>query len=152
MDTRATRILSLVALLVIASVAAAGAQEKVRLPAPPDVSNPPDDAEVSPSGLTWKILEPGTGTERPPLRSLVTVHYTAWSANTGVMLDSSVQRGKPATFPLDRVMPGWTEGVQQMVIGEKRRFWIPEQLAYGSRKGFPPGTLVFDVELLSIRQ
>ncbi len=63
------------------------------------------------------------------------------------MFDSSVTRGQPATFPLNRVIPGWTEGVQLMVIGEKRRFWIPEELAYGGRPGAPQGMLVFDVEL-----
>ena len=58
-------------------------------------------------------------------------------------------RGEPATFPLNRVIPGWTEGVQLMVVGEKRRFWIPEELAYKGKPG-PQGTLVFDVELIDI--
>ena len=64
------------------------------------------------------------------------------------MFDSSVARGKPATFPLDRVIAGWTEGVQLMVAGEKRRFWIPEALAYKGQRD-PKGMLVFDVELIS---
>ena len=67
------------------------------------------------------------------------------------MFDSSVARGAPASFPLNRVIRGWTEGVQLMVAGEKRRFWIPESLAYGGRPGYPAGMLVFDVELISIR-
>ena len=62
-------------------------------------------------------------------RSQVTVHYTGWTTD-GKMFDSSVARGEPATFPLDGVIPGWTEGVQLMVEGEKTRFWIPETLAY----------------------
>ncbi len=66
------------------------------------------------------------------------------------MFDSSVTRGRPATFPLGGVIAGWTEGVQLMVVGEKRRFWIPEDLAYGGRPGAPQGMLVFDVELLEI--
>jgi len=65
-----------------------------------------------------------------------------------------VSRGAPATFPLNRVIPGWTEGLQLMVQGEKARFWIPGNLAYGdkpARSGAPAGTLVFDVELLAIQ-
>jgi peptidylprolyl isomerase len=67
------------------------------------------------------------------------------------MFDSSVVRGEPATFPLGAVIPGWTEGVQLMVQGEKRRFWIPEDLAYQGRPGPPQGMLVFDVELVGIQ-
>ena len=68
------------------------------------------------------------------------------------MFDSSVMRGAPATFGLGQVIPGWAEGVQLMVEGEKRRFWIPAKLAYGDtpRGGAPAGTLVFDVELIKI--
>ena len=77
----------------------------------------------------------------------MTVHYTGWKTD-GTMFDSSVLRGKPATFPLDRVIAGWTEGVQLMVEGEKRRFWIPEALAYKGQRE-PKGMLVFDVELIS---
>ena len=77
----------------------------------------------------------------------MTVHYTGWTTD-GKMFDSSVPRGKPATFPLDRVIAGWTEGVQLMVEGEKRRFWIPEALAYKGQRE-PKGMLVFDVELIS---
>jgi peptidylprolyl isomerase len=70
------------------------------------------------------------------------------------MFDSSVTRGKPAIFPLNRVIKGWTEGVQLMVQGDKVRFWIPAELAYGdkpTRPGAPAGELVFDVELLEIQ-
>ena len=66
------------------------------------------------------------------------------------MFDSSVARGEPITFGLDEVIPGWTEGVQMMVEGEKRRLWIPQSLAYQGRAGAPAGMLVFDVELLKI--
>jgi peptidylprolyl isomerase len=65
------------------------------------------------------------------------------------MFDSSVSRGQPATFPLNRVIPGWTEGVQLMVVGEQRRLWIPEELAYKGAPGAPQGMLVFDIELIS---
>ena len=68
------------------------------------------------------------------------------------MFDSSVTRGKPATFALNQVIAGWTEGVQLMVKGETRRFWIPQKLAYKGQSGRPQGMLVFDVELLNIFQ
>jgi peptidylprolyl isomerase len=78
----------------------------------------------------------------------VTVHYTGWTTD-GKMFDSSVARGEPATFRLDQVIPGWTEGLQMMVEGEKRRFWIPARLAYEGQAG-PQGMLVFDIELIRI--
>ena len=78
------------------------------------------------------------------------VHYTGWTTD-GVMFDSSMTRGEPIEFPLNRVIPGWTEGVGMMVVGEKRRLWIPEELAYKGRPGAPAGMLVFDVELLDIK-
>ena len=117
--------------------------------APADVTAPPEDAEVTKSGLASKVLKPGTGTDHPGKSSSVTVHYTGWTTD-GKMFDSSVVRGQPATFPLNRVIPGWTEGVQLMVVGETRRFWIPEKLAYKGAAGAPQGMLVFDVELISI--
>jgi peptidylprolyl isomerase len=121
-----------------------------QLPAPPDVAAPPEDAECTDSGLCTKVLAAGTGTESPDSWDQVTVHYTGWTTD-GKMFDSSVSRGKPATFPLNRVIPGWTEGVGLMVVGEKRRLWIPSKLAYNNRPGRPAGMLVFDVELLEIK-
>ena len=95
------------------------------------------------------MLKAGAGSANPAATSRVKVHYTGWTTD-GEMFDSSVTRGQPAMFPLNRVIPGWTEGVQLMVVGEKRRFWIPEKLAYKGRPGAPQGMLVFDVELLEI--
>jgi len=119
------------------------------IPAPSDVAAPPADAEKTQTGLASKVLAKGTGTEHPGPEDTVTVHYTGWTTD-GSMFDSSVTRGEPARFPLNRVIPGWTEGVQLMVKGEKRRFWIPEALAYKGAPGAPQGMLVFDVELLDI--
>ena len=147
-NTSSSFIPILAALLVFGLAAAAGAQRSI--PAPSDVAAPPADAERTASGLASKVIEPGSGSSHPGPASTVTVHYTGWHTD-GRMFDSSVARGAPASFPLDRVIRGWTEGVQLMVAGEKRRFWIPEDLAYGGRPGFPAGMLVFDVELLSIR-
>lgn len=122
-----------------------------QIPAPPDVAAPPADAEKTPSGLASKVLQPGEGGKHPSEEDIVTVNYTGWTTD-GKMFDSSVTRGQPASFPLNRVIPGWTEGVQLMTVGEKRRFWIPEELAYKGRPGAPQGMLVFDVELLGIKE
>ena len=100
-----------------------------------------------PSGLKYTDTKVGDGPS-PQKGQTVTVHYTGWTTD-GKMFDSSVTRGEPATFPLDGVIAGWTEGVQLMVEGEKTRFWIPEGLAYQG-KSAPYGMLVFDVELISI--
>jgi peptidylprolyl isomerase len=108
-------------------VAATAAQSTI--PPPADVAAAPAGAAKTPSGLASRILTPGTGKTHPTKTDLVTVNYTGWTTD-GKMFDSSVTRGQPATFPLDRVIAGWTEGVQLMVTGEKRRFWIPEALAY----------------------
>ena len=118
------------------------------IPAPSDVAAPPADAERTESGLASKVLEAGDGAS-PDANDRVTVNYTGWTTD-GAMFDSSVTRGRPATFPLGGVIAGWTEGLQLMKVGEKRRFWIPEDLAYGGRPGAPQGMLVFDVELLEI--
>jgi peptidylprolyl isomerase len=97
------------------------------------------------------VLTPGTGNDHPGPTDKVKVHYTGWT-KAGQMFDSSVTRGEPITFGLNSVIPGWTEGLQLMVVGEKRRLWIPGALAYGDhpRMGAPAGDLVFDVELLDI--
>lgn len=123
-----------------------------RVPTPDDVSGPPSDAEVTASGIASKVLKVGVGKEKPQSSSTVTVDYSGWTTD-GRLFDSSVLRGRPATFRLDQVIQGWTEGVQLMVVGEKRRFWIPGALAYGDNPsgGKPAGTLVFDVNLYQIQ-
>ena len=117
--------------------------------APPDVQAPPADATKTASGLTFKVLQPGSGSDKPGPSDLVTVHYTGWTTD-GKMFDSSYARNAPSTFPVNRVIKGWGEGVQLMVVGEKRRFWIPQTLAYNGQQGRPSGMLVFDVEMLEI--
>ena len=101
--------------------------------APAEVKAPPADAKRTVSGLAYKVLQAGTGTRHPKKFDRVTVHYTGWTTG-GKMFGASLARGKPATFALDRMIPGWTEGVQLMVEGEKMRFWIPEQLAYQGKQ------------------
>ncbi len=118
---------------------------------PEDVAAVPADAEVGKRKLAWKVLRAGTGSTHPRATSTVKVHYTGWTTD-GTMFDSSYTRGEPASFPLDRVIKGWTQGVQLMVEGESRRFWIPAKLAYkGNPKG-PQGMLVFDIELVEIEK
>jgi FKBP-type peptidyl-prolyl cis-trans isomerase len=120
---------------------------------PPDVAAAPKDAKKTPSGLAYKILKHGKGKDHPKPENVVEVHYSGWTTD-GKMFDSSVARGTPATFPLNGVIKGWTEGVQLMVVGDRARFWIPGNLAYGdtpTRPGAPAGTLVFDIELLSVK-
>ena len=121
------------------------------LPAPADVAAPPADAQKTASGLASKVITPGTGKEHPKPEDRVKVHYSGWTKD-GTMFDSSVTRNEPAVFGLNQVIKGWTEGVQLMVVGEKRRFWIPAALAYGERPppGAPSGQLTFDIELLDI--
>jgi peptidylprolyl isomerase len=119
------------------------------IPAPADVAAPPSDAEQTVTGLYTKVIKKGTGSAHPKADSSVKVHYTGWTTN-GKMFDSSVARGEPISFGLDQVIAGWTEGVQLMVVGETRRLWIPQNLAYKGKPGAPAGMLVFDVELLAI--
>jgi peptidylprolyl isomerase len=132
-------------LLAATSVAAQNAP----IPAPPDVAAPPADAQKTASGLATKVLKAGTGKDHPTRDDLVTVHYSGWTTD-GKMFDSSVQRGQPSTFGVARVIPGFGEGLQLMTVGEKRRLWIPEGLAYKGQEGRPKGMLVFDVELLDV--
>ncbi|MBI5535360.1 MAG: FKBP-type peptidyl-prolyl cis-trans isomerase [Deltaproteobacteria bacterium] len=134
-----------------ASASARTAPTASSIPAPADVAAPPADAEKTASGLASKVLKPGTGDKKPQLQDSVKVHYTGWTTD-GKMFDSSLTRGQPASFGLKGVIPGWTEGLQLMVIGEKRRLWIPEEMAYKGKPGRPQGMLVFDVELLEIKE
>src|SRR5690348_1656611 len=104
-----------------------------------------------PSGLQYEVLKQGSG-EKPKAFNKVTCHYHGTLID-GTVFDSSVQRGKPATFPLNMVIKGWTEGLQLMPAGSKYRFYIPPQLGYGDRQVSaqigPNSTLIFDVELIS---
>ncbi|MDQ2645507.1 MAG: FKBP-type peptidyl-prolyl cis-trans isomerase, partial [Myxococcota bacterium] len=134
-----------------AETAAPSAEAPKGIPAPEDVAKPPADAKKTESGLVTKVLTPGKSKEHPTDADQVKVHYTGWTKD-GKMFDSSVERGEPASFGVTQVIPGWTEALKLMVVGEKRRLWIPGKLAYGDtpRMGAPAGDLTFDVELLEI--
>ena len=138
------------ALALVALTSATGAQTSPYTP-PPALAAPPADAVKTASGLISRVLTPGTGTQTPAATDFVTVHYTGWVASDGRMFDSSVARGTPSTFPLDKAMTGWRDCVRLMTVGEKRRCWVPESLAYKGQAGKPAGTVVFDIELLESR-
>ncbi|HBH05373.1 MAG TPA: peptidylprolyl isomerase [Flavobacteriales bacterium] len=110
------------------------------------------EVKVTESGLQYEVIEPGEG-PKPQASDQVTVHYKGTLID-GTTFDSSYERGQPATFGLNQVIAGWTEGVQLMSVGSKYRFYIPYNLAYGERGAggmIPPyAALIFDVELISI--
>ena len=118
-------------------------------PVPKDVAGPPETAKKTEAGVFYEVLDPGKGSQNPTAGSTVTVHYTGWTTD-GEMFDSSVPRGKPSTFSLNSVIPGWTDIVQKMVVGQRIRTWIPEKLAYQGKPDRPAGMLVFEIELVEI--
>lgn len=128
------------------------AQEAGQPPPAPAELAPPADAEKTASGLAYKVLQEGTGANRPDANDLVVVHYSGWLAEDGSVFDSSVARGEPALLPLEALIDGWTEGLQLMSEGASWRLWIPGELAYQGIEGRPQGMLVFDVELLEVRK
>ncbi len=110
-----------------------------------------EGVQTTPSGLQYEVLTEGTGPKPSGPSSQVTVHYEGRLIN-GTVFDSSYKRNQPASFGLNQVITGWTEGVQLMPQGAKYRFFIPSELGYGSRgagAAIPPNaTLIFDVELI----
>ena len=105
-----------------------------------------------PSGLQYQVLKEGNG-KKPSAKDTVMCHYEGFLID-GTVFDSSIQRGEPATFPLQQVIAGWTEGLQLMQEGAKYRFFIPYRLAYGeggAGNSIPPfAALIFDVELIQV--
>lgn len=111
-----------------------------------------EGVQVTASGLQYLVLQEGTGAS-PAATDTVKVHYEGTLIN-GQIFDSSIKRGEPVEFPLNHVIPGWTEGLQLMKVGAKYRFFIPSELAYGEHGAgemIPPNSaLIFEVELLDI--
>ena len=122
--------------------------------AAPAAGAPAGEWKTTASGLKYQVLKQGSGTVSPKATDTVNVHYHG-TLMDGTVFDSSVQRGQPISFPLNGVIPGWTEGLQLMKVGDKFKFEIPPNLAYGanspSPKIPPNSTLVFEVELLGIQ-
>jgi len=151
------RVAAVLGLILCASLVSCTLKDDGMPEVPKDVAAPPSDALRTPSGLASKVLRVGLGDKHPSPTSEVKVHYSGWTTK-GELFDSSVARNEPIVLPLNQFIPGWIEGIQLMVKGEKRRFWIPGSLAYGEDEqhrvgspGAPLGMLVFDVELLDIR-
>jgi peptidylprolyl isomerase len=119
-------------------------------PAPADVAKPPADAKKTEKGVFYKVEKAGAGGPHPKPSDVVKVNYTGWTTD-GRMFDSSLLRAQPAEFSLMGVIAGWTDGIPMMSVGDKFRFWIPEELAYKGAPNRPQGMLVFDVELLEIK-
>jgi peptidylprolyl isomerase len=120
-------------------------------PTPSDVAAPPASALKTAKGVSYRFLSKGKGGPKPTEKDTVKVNYSGWTID-GRLIDSSLIKGEPAEFSLQGVMSGWTDGIPVMSVGDKVRFWIPERLAYGSSPGKPQGMLVFDVELVEIKQ
>lgn len=116
--------------------------------APADVAAPPETALRGGEDLRFCILREGTGA-RPTREDTVLVHYTGWTTD-GHMFDSSRTRGEPTAIEVSGVIAGWKRSLTHMRVGEVRRVWIPEALAYRGQAGAPAGMLVFDVELVGI--
>ena len=110
--------------------------------------------ETTPSGLVYEVITEGTGAQ-PKATDTVRVHYRGWFPESGKEFDSSIARGQPIDFPLNGVIPCWTEGVQKMKVGGKAKLTCPASIAYGSRGAggvIPPNaTLNFEVELLGVK-
>ncbi|MBP83424.1 MAG: hypothetical protein CMO61_06200 [Verrucomicrobiales bacterium] len=149
---------TLILILLITSACQSNKPESISVNEPNSLSvsdssvTIPSGRQSTYSGLQYEILSPGTG-QRPTAYSMVTVHYTGKLTN-GMVFDSSVQRGQPATFSLQQVISGWTEGIPLMQEGSRFRFTIPPHLAYGAA-GSPPKigpneTLIFEVDLIRV--
>ena len=118
---------------------------------PDDLKRAPKTALKTRRGIKYKFLKRGTGGQRPNAWDKVTAHYSGWTTD-GKMFDSSRMRSRPATFPLTGVIPGWTEVMQKLQIGDSVRVWIPQKYAYKGKAGKPKGMLVFDIELIEVER
>lgn len=116
---------------------------------PADLAAAPADAETGRNGLAWTVLEDGTGEGSPGPGDTVKVHYIGWNQE-GQWFDSSYGKGSPAVLEFDTLIDGWKQALREMVPGEKRRLWVPGELAYANDRSKPQGLLVFEVELLEV--
>jgi FKBP-type peptidyl-prolyl cis-trans isomerase len=115
--------------------------------APPAL--PPADAKRTPSGLATKVLRPGRGEQTPHDEDAVRVHFVGWNAK-GKRFEDTRKKAKPMTFGVTSVIAGWKDALELMKVGEKLRVWVPDDLGYPGRPGYPRGPAVFDIELLAI--
>lgn len=148
--SRLFRLLVLSSLLALVSVLVPASAAAAPPPTPVEAKEPPSTAERHESGLVSLVLTPGTGEEHPDGNDIVVAHYTGWTRDAEEFV-SSRKAGKPGTFRLATVFPGWREGIKQMVEGEVRRLWVPEHLGPENPQS-GPRSAVFDVELVEIRE
>jgi peptidylprolyl isomerase len=135
-----------------AAATGSAGRAKQDIPAPPDVATPPADAEPLSHGIVTRTLQKGTGSASPASKDRVRVHYTGWTQD-GRMLVSTQIRNRPHTLPMKRLEEGWEGKVlSKMVVGEKRRVWVPPELARSgfSRRAQPGQSVTFDVELVEV--
>lgn len=120
-------------------------------PLPPDLKAPPQSATKLESGIAFRYIKRGSGSEHPVVSNKMLLHFSGWTKR-GDLIESSVMAGKPATFDLINAMRGWRDVLRLMVVGDKVRIWIPAALAFGDkpRRGQPKGDLVYELELLAI--
>ena len=148
MKVRVHRVVSVIAILV---TGAWGCTQEAREPhgtlPPAEVAAPPPDAQVTSSGLAYRVLARGSSGRRPGPESRVVVNYTGWTTD-GAIVDGAPIGSPPVTVQLSEAMPGWQEGLRLMAKGDKFRFWIPAPLAHRDAPGKPKGMLVYDIYLV----
>ena len=118
-------------------------------PPPLDVGKPPDSAKKTAKGVFYRLLKQGSGKDHPTADDAVRVNYSGWTTD-GRLFDSSYLKGDPVQFNLGATIPGWIDAIPLMVVGDRMRLWIPQELAYANQPEKPQGMLVFDVELVAI--
>ncbi|MEM9488958.1 MAG: FKBP-type peptidyl-prolyl cis-trans isomerase, partial [Myxococcota bacterium] len=126
----------------------AGAQD---IPPPMDVSAPPADAKKTETGMSYVVITPGKGGDKPSRNDTALVNYTGWRT-TGKMFFTSTRRGSPQPMPLPQVPPGWSENLSEMTVGEKRLVWMPPDKASRAARGGSGDTLVFEIELVEVQK
>ena len=149
MTAQVRRLVGIVA-MVLVSVSGCtqeAAEPRGTLP-PAEVAGPPSDAEVTASGLAYRVLARGSSGRRPGPESRVLVNYTGWTTD-GTIVEGAPVGGPPVTFTVSETMPGWQEGLRLMSKGDKFRFWIPASLAHRGAPGKPQGMLVYDIYLVN---
>ena len=149
LKTRPTYAVGFAMLVMVSTFGCTGESPEPRGTLPPtEVAAPPADAEVTPSGLSYRVLARGPAGRHPGPNSRVVVNYTGWTTD-GTVVEGDPVGDPPVTLELSETMPGWQEGLRLMAKGDKFRFWIPASLAHRGAPGKPAGMLVYDIYLVN---